>query len=63
MLFETNESKLDYKNYGLHLLNQAVGEVIYDIVQQNYSYKELYEKLCLSNKDKIITFFSKIKRK
>ena len=63
MIFETNESKLDYKNYGLHIINQAIGEVIYDVLQQDYTYKELYEKLYLSNKDKIIAFFSKIKRK
>lgn len=42
MLFETNDSKLDYKNYGFHLLNQAAGEIVYDISQQDYSYKELY---------------------
>lgn len=63
MVFETNESKLTYKSYGLQLLSQSIGETLFDLKKLQIHYEDIYKKLCVANRDKIIHFFSKIKKK
>lgn len=63
MVFETNESKLTYKSYGMQLLSQSIGETLFDLKKYQISYEDAYKRLCVVNREKIIYLFSKIKKK
>jgi hypothetical protein len=49
-MFDTNESKLDYKHIALYVLRQAVGEFVYSLDNYKHSYDEIYVRLSISNR-------------
>lgn len=63
ILFDLNESRVDYSEMVVHLMNKSVGEAIYHLLDPLTSSEDLYRTHLMRHRDRVAYILVKIKAK